>query len=155
MVPTANAQSRAAMMVDGNWFILSTDISGLNWYHIQQTRHLLYKNVKYISRGIQTYEIFSLFRMIGIFRPLQKTSFFAMDMFKAFFLCWLDFSWNTTIIACCSCRIGRYHVCDDSMENCNEYCKVKATVYHIGTECPLSGLKFSSAETGMGVTSRP
>ena len=26
---------------------------------------------------------------------------------------------------------------------------------HIGTECPLSGLKFSSAETGIGVTSRP
>ena len=26
---------------------------------------------------------------------------------------------------------------------------------HIGTECPLSGLKFSSAETGMGVTYRP
>ena len=31
VVPAANAQSRAAMMVDGvNWFILSTDISGLN-----------------------------------------------------------------------------------------------------------------------------
>ena len=28
-------------------------------------------------------------------------------------------------------------------------------VHHIGTECPLSGPKFSSAETGMGVTSRP
>ena len=32
-----------------------------------------------------------------------------------------------------------------------EYCQV----YHIGTECPLSGPKFSNAETGMGVTSRP
>ena len=31
VVPAANAQSRAAMMVDGvNWFILSIDISGLN-----------------------------------------------------------------------------------------------------------------------------
>ena len=29
------------------------------------------------------------------------------------------------------------------------------TSNHIGTECPLSGLKFSSTETGMGVTYRP
>ena len=32
---------------------------------------------------------------------------------------------------------------------------IAITIYHIGTECPLSGPKFSSAETGMGVTSRP
>ena len=31
VVPEANAQSKAAIMVNGvNWFILSTDISGLN-----------------------------------------------------------------------------------------------------------------------------
>ena len=31
VVPAANAQSRAAMIVDGiNWFILSTDISGID-----------------------------------------------------------------------------------------------------------------------------
>ena len=30
-----------------------------------------------------------------------------------------------------------------------------SSLNHIGTECPLSGPKFSSAETGMGVTYRP
>ena len=50
--------------------------------------------------------------------------------FFALFLTLARLFWNT-IIACCSCRISRYHVRDDSMENCKEYCDVKATVYVI------------------------
>ena len=30
----------------------------------------------------------------------------------------------------------------------NIFAKINVNLYHIGTECPLSGLKFSSAETG-------
>ena len=43
----------------------------------------------------------------------------------------------------------KHHKMKDNGVN-NDY-----ILQHIGTECPLSGPKFSSAETGMGVTSRP
>ena len=131
VVPEANAQSRTAMMVDGvNWFILSTDISGLNWYHIQQTRHLLYKNKCEVHDKRDTNFLNFLFSVWLGFSTNCKKPVFCNGTFKAFFLTLARLFWNT-IIACCSCRISRYHVRDDSMENCKEYCDVKATVYVI------------------------
>ena len=43
------------------------------------------------------------------------------------------------------------------MKNQQTFFAIRPTfkIRHIGTECTLSGPKFSSAETGMGVTSRP